>query len=1238
MAEIRNTFIKSKMNKDLDDRLLSNGEYRDAENVNISRSEGEDVGALENVLGNKLIYQADIEIVGKEIIGHYQDEATNRVFLFTTNYTDSSADKLSNVAPFGSYHQISVIDLKSDPVVSTVLVEGYFLNFSKSHQILGIDLIEDLLFFTDDRNQPRKINVTKAASDITYYTTEDQISVAKYFPWQVPKLSSEIDISILGRALSPDPLTGDFTYYISLSDAKKLKGGMQVLDGGVPRTNNYTFANQFVISVNETTPLTIPGIGTVYSFLGSGVITTSTASPYLAVLVPFGFATSQNKSNEYLQYSQVGSAYRWNTAIGATTGPLKEGLVLGGTFNGCNSDPGPEAPIGCGLTINPGNVTTIQNIIYTAVTTSGANATFSMDVRGTSGTPTALEPGCFGDGSGDINLTVTAGGQNYAAGDIITISPLADTRYYSDGLIPVAGVVPNTVRTCTTSGGTTYPCPSGDAGTPNGWNLEWTIQNYQLATSQIQPPTNTAPFTFCWAGSSVPYTKMKVDSPGLTPDGCFITEVSSLGVINGEDWYQITTNIDHNITPISTGGTAQASYAMVEFSWPNPNYTSSFPGDSDFLKDKFVRFAYRFKFDDGEYSLISPFTQPAFIPKQFGFIQDGVSQVSADGTEAGNDSAGGNVDGTPSQNFATGEQDIQSSTIVSFFENNIDNVDILIESEYPYNELGDKLKVVEIDILSTESISNVIKVLETIPEEEFSKKLDVSGGLSPNTTKTLTYTYQSRKPFREITTQQSTRVYDKVPIRALAQSAVGNRVVYANYIDKHTPPNNLEYNVRVTEKSQPTTIDFNNTTTGQGNVSSNSYLAYPTHTLKQNRNYSVGFIFSDRYGRQSDVILSSITDLQFTDDTNPSQASNVFDGSTVYNPYFKQLAEQVIPTWRGNMLEILMTAKVPSTVTYADGYPGLYIPQETSYAVSAISNQTIGTTKFATFTIGDTTGIQVGDLFRIATSPATSQSSIISITVVTSTTVTGIGEFQEPAPYPNLIIYNNENKLGWYSYKVVVKQQMQDYYNAYVGNVSNLSPDSALGTGVGNYPFSGSSYVTSLLSDNMNKIPADLNSVAPEQNQFGTSDKELFPRVSGLFLKDSANPEIYSEQLYFDTATASINAYGVLTDIGVAELAGTSPNYTGFKSPVQSRGVQGASSDPKGIIITMPNGQRIGKDHWRDSSLGIFEVGAAESNLELYWETSTSGLISDLNKQIELGPTAQPVPPQTIADSNTPTS
>ena len=52
MAEARNSFIKSKMNRDLDARLVPPGEYRDAQNVSVSKSEGADVGSLENVLGN----------------------------------------------------------------------------------------------------------------------------------------------------------------------------------------------------------------------------------------------------------------------------------------------------------------------------------------------------------------------------------------------------------------------------------------------------------------------------------------------------------------------------------------------------------------------------------------------------------------------------------------------------------------------------------------------------------------------------------------------------------------------------------------------------------------------------------------------------------------------------------------------------------------------------------------------------------------------------------------------------------------------------------------------------------------------------------------------------------------------------------------------------------------------------------------------------------------------------------
>ena len=40
------------MNKDHDERLIKSGEYRDAMNIQVTTSEGSDVGAMQNVLGN----------------------------------------------------------------------------------------------------------------------------------------------------------------------------------------------------------------------------------------------------------------------------------------------------------------------------------------------------------------------------------------------------------------------------------------------------------------------------------------------------------------------------------------------------------------------------------------------------------------------------------------------------------------------------------------------------------------------------------------------------------------------------------------------------------------------------------------------------------------------------------------------------------------------------------------------------------------------------------------------------------------------------------------------------------------------------------------------------------------------------------------------------------------------------------------------------------------------------------
>jgi len=194
MAEIKNNFIKSKMNKDLDARLVPPGEYRDAQNISISKSEGDDIGALENVLGNTSLtdfgYTTAVPPLNNvDIIGEYTDIVNDRIIVFMTNNIDTSDDKLSNFASANSINSIGVLDLTTSPPTPTVVVSGRFLNFSKTHPIYGVNLVEDLLFWTDNRNQPRKININTALANTSYYTNEDNISVAKYYPYQPIDLS-----------------------------------------------------------------------------------------------------------------------------------------------------------------------------------------------------------------------------------------------------------------------------------------------------------------------------------------------------------------------------------------------------------------------------------------------------------------------------------------------------------------------------------------------------------------------------------------------------------------------------------------------------------------------------------------------------------------------------------------------------------------------------------------------------------------------------------------------------------------------------------------------------------------------------------------------------------------------------------------------------------------------------------------------------------------------------------------
>ena len=168
MANTVRNFIAGRMNKTLDERLIPNGEYIDALNIRLGSTEASEIGAVENSKGNTrlttLAYNGTDISADATCIGAYADgeQETMYWFIHDGNFSDGVTGKIDLIVSYNTttetitYH---VISLDDGGGVNTTL------NFSSTYLITGVDLIDDLLFFTDDLNQPRRINVTKNYAD-----------------------------------------------------------------------------------------------------------------------------------------------------------------------------------------------------------------------------------------------------------------------------------------------------------------------------------------------------------------------------------------------------------------------------------------------------------------------------------------------------------------------------------------------------------------------------------------------------------------------------------------------------------------------------------------------------------------------------------------------------------------------------------------------------------------------------------------------------------------------------------------------------------------------------------------------------------------------------------------------------------------------------------------------------------------------------------------------------------------
>ena len=118
-----------------------------------------------------------------------------------------------------------------------------------------------------------------------------------------------------------------------------------------------------------------------------------------------------------------------------------------------------------------------------------------------------------------------------------------------------------------------------------------------------------------------------------------------------------------------------------------------------------------------------------------------------------------------------------------------------------------------------------------------------------------------------------------------------------------------------TNVTSGTTLSFDTTAS---DLKTTSIVEYPNSTLKTNRTYQVGVVLSDRYGRQSSVILSNNKDVITVADIS-------YSGDTVYAPYPDpdNLSAGIIP-WPGNSLRVSFNSVISAPTTNNEFWPGLY--------------------------------------------------------------------------------------------------------------------------------------------------------------------------------------------------------------------------------------------------------------------------------------------------------------------------
>ena len=171
MPELNHKFHAGRMNKDLDERLVPNGEYRDALNIEVNTSEGSNMGAVQTIMGNEALSNFIDMNLDFYCVGSIVNTKNDRIYWMISGQGkdiiaeyDTKAKKVNPV----------VVDIFP---IGTPVGRSRTLNFDKSFLITGLNIIDGLLFWTDNNTEPKRIHIERCKLGTPDFQTHTELYV-----------------------------------------------------------------------------------------------------------------------------------------------------------------------------------------------------------------------------------------------------------------------------------------------------------------------------------------------------------------------------------------------------------------------------------------------------------------------------------------------------------------------------------------------------------------------------------------------------------------------------------------------------------------------------------------------------------------------------------------------------------------------------------------------------------------------------------------------------------------------------------------------------------------------------------------------------------------------------------------------------------------------------------------------------------------------------------------------------